>query len=70
MLGVLHHRLLVLILELVHLTGVVAEVNEALLDAPQLLNESPYEAWIAKVEDITDTEELMDAESYQAFIQK
>ena len=52
------------------LTGVVAEVNEALLDAPQLLNESPYEAWIAKVEDITDTEELMDAESYQAFIQK
>ena len=52
------------------LTGVVAEVNEALLDAPQMLNESPYEAWIAKVEDITDTEELMDAESYQAFIQQ
>ena len=52
------------------LTGVVAEVNEALLDAPQLLNESPYEAWIAKVEDITDTEELMDAERYQAFIQQ
>ena len=52
------------------LTGVVAEVNEALLDAPQLLNESPYEAWIAKVEDITDSEELMDAESYQAFIQQ
>ena len=52
------------------LTGVVAEVNEALLDAPQLLNESPYEAWIAKVEDITNTEELMDAESYQAFIQQ
>ena len=52
------------------LTGVVAEVNEALLDAPQLLNESPYEAWIAKVEDITDTEELMAAESYQAFIQQ
>ena len=52
------------------LTGVVAEVNEALLDAPQLLNESPYEAWIAKVEDITDTEELMDAAAYEAFIQQ
>ena len=51
-------------------TGVVAEVNEALLDAPEQLNEAPYEAWIAKVEDITDTEELMDAESYQAFIQQ
>ena len=48
-------------------SGVVAEVNEALLDAPQLLNESPYEAWIAKVEDITDTEELMDAAAYEAF---
>ena len=52
------------------LTGVVAEINEALMDEPQMLNESPYEAWIAKVEDITDTEELMDAESYQAFIQQ
>ena len=52
------------------LTGVVAEVNEALMDAPQMLNESPYEAWIAKIEDITDTEELMDAEAYQAFIQQ
>ena len=52
------------------LTGVVAEANEALMDAPQMLNESPYEAWIAKVEDITDTEELMDAEAYQTFIQQ
>ena len=52
------------------LTGVVAEVNEALMDEPQMLNESPYEAWIAKVEDITDTEELMDAAAYEAFIQQ
>ena len=52
------------------LTGVVAEVNEELMDAPQMLNESPYEAWIAKVEDITDTEELMDAAAYEAFIQQ
>ena len=52
------------------LTGVVAEVNEELMDAPQMLNETPYEAWIAKVEDITDTEELMDAAAYEAFIQQ
>ena len=52
------------------LTGVVAEINEELLDAPQMLNESPYEAWIAKVEDITNTEELMDAAAYEAFIQQ
>ena len=52
------------------LTGVVAEVNEELMDAPQMLNESPYEAWIAKISDITDTEELMDAAAYEAFIAK
>ena len=52
------------------LTGVVSEVNEELLDEPQMLNEAPYEAWIAKVEDITDTEELMDAAAYEAFIQQ
>ena len=45
-------------------------MNEELMDAPQMLNESPYEAWIAKVEDITDTEELMDAAAYEAFIQQ
>ena len=47
-------------------TGEVAEVNEELLDAPQLLNESPYEAWIAKITGITDFEELLDAAGYQA----
>lgn len=48
-------------------TGVVAEVNTELEDAPQLLNESPYEAWIAKISDITDFEELLDADAYEAF---
>ena len=49
-------------------TGVVAEVNEALLDAPEQLNEAPYEAWIAKISDITDQEELLDAAAYEAFV--
>ena len=49
-------------------TGVVAAVNEALLDAPEKLNESPYEAWIAKIEQITDQEELLDAAAYEAFV--
>ena len=47
-------------------TGVVAEVNEALLDAPEQLNEAPYDAWIAKIDQITDQEELLDAAAYQA----
>ena len=48
-------------------SGVVAEVNEALVDAPETLNSDPYGAWIIKVENITEEEELMDAAAYEAF---
>ena len=51
-------------------TGVVAEVNEALLDAPEQLNEDPYGAWIAKIGQITDKVELLDAAAYEAFTQE
>ncbi len=48
-------------------TGTVCAVNEELLDAPELLNQDPYGAWIIKVENVTDTEELLDAAAYEAF---
>ena len=48
-------------------TGAVCAVNEELLDQPELLNKKPYDAWIIKVENITDTEELLDAAAYEAF---
>lgn len=48
-------------------TGTVAEVNEVLLDVPESINESPYDAWFIKVEGITDQEMLLDAEAYEAF---
>ena len=51
-------------------TGVIAEVNEDLLDAPEKLNEDPYGAWIARIEQITDKAELMDAAAYEAFTQE
>lgn len=51
-------------------TGVVAEVNEELMDAPEKLNDDPYGAWIAKIENISDTEELLDAAAYEAFTQE
>ena len=51
-------------------TGTVAEVNSELEDEPQKLNEAPYEAWIAKISDITDFEELLDAAAYEAFIKE
>ena len=48
-------------------TGIVAEINEELLDAPEKLNEDPYGAWIIKVSDVTATEDLLDAAAYEAF---
>ena len=47
-------------------TGTVCEINEELLDAPENLNNDPYGAWIIKVDNITDTEELLDAAAYEA----
>ena len=49
-------------------TGVVAEVNEELLDNPVLVNEDPYNAWLIKVRDVTDQEELLDAAGYEAVV--
>lgn len=48
-------------------SGTVCEVNEDLLDQPELLNEDPYGTWIIKVENVTATEELLDAAAYEAF---
>ena len=48
-------------------TGTVAEINEELLDAPEMINDAPYDAWFVKVENITETEELMTEEEYKAF---
>ncbi|WP_191399524.1 glycine cleavage system protein GcvH [Flavonifractor sp. An306] len=47
-------------------SGVVAEVNEELLDNPALVNEDPYGAWLVKVEQLTGEEELLDAAAYEA----
>ena len=48
-------------------SGIVCAVNEELDDAPENLNKDPYGAWIIKVKDITEEEELLDAAAYEAF---
>ena len=48
-------------------TGTVCAVNEDLLDEPEQLNKAPYDAWLIKVENVSDTEELLDAAAYEAF---
>ena len=48
-------------------TGTICAVNEELIDAPEKLNEDPYGTWIIKVENVSEQEDLMDANSYEAF---
>ena len=48
----------------------VEEVHRELEDEPQMLNEDPYGAWIAKIKYISSYGELMTAEEYEAFVQK
>lgn len=48
-------------------TGTVAAINEDLADAPESVNSDPYGAWFIKVQDVSETEDLMDAKEYEAF---
>lgn len=47
-------------------TGVVKAVNETLADDPSQVNSDPYGTWLIRVEEITGTGDLMDAEAYEA----
>ena len=51
-------------------SGEVIAVNEELADAPESLNEKPYEAWIFKVQpsNAAELEKLLDAAGYKAAI--
>ena len=51
-------------------SGTVVEVNAALEDAPEMVNEDAYGAWIIKVEmsDASELDALMDASAYKAQI--
>ncbi len=51
-------------------TGVVAEINEELLDAPESINEDPYDAWFVRVNEVTEVGDLLDAEAYAALCEQ
>jgi glycine cleavage system H protein len=53
------------------LSGEVVEVNEALADAPEQINEDPYGGgWMVKVKlaDPSETEQLLSADSYRELL--
>ena len=49
-------------------TGVVEEINEEILDSPELINENANDAWFIKVKDVDgQVDELLSSEDYEAF---
>lgn len=54
-------------------SGTLTEVNEALIDTPELVNSDPYgEAWIVKFELSNPEEvgELMDSAAYEKYVEE
>lgn len=49
------------------LGGKVMVVNGSLEDAPEKINETPYEAWLFELADYSGEGELLDAAAYEAF---
>lgn len=53
-------------------SGTIAAINDALIDAPELVNEQPYTAWFFKItptaELDTELAALMDPSAYDAFV--
>jgi len=54
-------------------SGDVTAINEALLDAPELINSDPYgEGWMIEIEleDVSQLDELLSAAEYEAFLKE
>lgn len=55
------------------ISGRVVEVNHPLLEAPELINEDPYnEGWMVKVEmdETGDREDLMSSDEYKDYVEE
>ncbi|MCA9873911.1 MAG: glycine cleavage system protein GcvH [Anaerolineales bacterium] len=51
-------------------SGEVTAVNDALIDAPEGINESPFEAWLVKIKisDAAELDGLMDTAAYKKYL--
>lgn len=55
------------------ISGKIVEVNDPLADAPEAVNEDPYEeGWMVVIEpsDPTELDALLDAKAYQSFLEE
>ena len=55
------------------LSGEIVEVNQELLDAPEIINEDPYQdGWIIRIDipSTTDYYELLTAEEYEEYLKE
>lgn len=55
------------------LTGRIVEVNDPVVDSPEIVNEDPYgEGWLVKIEvsNLKELGELMSAKDYEAYIKE
>jgi glycine cleavage system H protein len=53
-------------------TGIVVEINEAVADEPEIVNDDPYGTWLfcIKADDLSALDELMNAQEYQLIIEE
>lgn len=47
-------------------TGTVKAINEDLLDQPELVNNKPFDAWFVEIEDVSETEDFLSEDEYDA----
>jgi glycine cleavage system H protein len=53
------------------LAGTVIEVNSAVEDSPELVNQDPYgDGWLFKLGDISGLDDLLDADAYAEMVEE
>lgn len=50
-------------------SGLVIQVNQDLLDAPEAINEMPYQSWLVLVDNVSGKENLMTSQEYEQYIE-
>jgi glycine cleavage system H protein len=53
-------------------SGEIVEINEAAADEPEQVNDNPYQTWLfcIKADDLTDLDQLLEADTYQQLIEQ